>query len=698
MRSRQVKHRLFIAIWLVCAGLAGWLYYHWHVAKDYVGLTEIITHQVGARESGIVGEMLVNIRDHVRSGQIVARLDSSDLDAELDLLRGQLDEALALEDANRDRFAMEIQRLKLQVNNASSDLNERLAEFASRQAEYAGLNAEISRLQTAESAGLGHSRDMADLIVKRDALSSYLATLEKDLAIRKKRAQNTGLPDDETTETGENSMLEAMMAEARERTNDILRDIVITENRKQLRVVTSPCDGHVVDIYARKGDTVEEYLPVLNIMEASSAYLNVYVPERSDFSVHEGMTVDVYPVREDAPDTTGRVDFIHPGYTQVPERLTVRGQVLWAHVVRVSLDPGHRLRPGEIVHVRINGQRNGRSISGNEARAETPDDSLQQYGTGAAADGRIRRPQPVEMEIPAGFAAMTRFEPSGLAWHEKSGKYIVISDDTGLADTETDHTPILFTADASGRVDPHPIRVDGTDTFNDLESITAIDRDTFVLVSSQSASRKGNRPLDRRMLYTVRFEDANVFVRNAVPLLDALQSSLASGVRAESGLTEPVTGDQLPELNIEGAAYRDGSLYLGLKEPVPAAGAVIWRVDDLDALMSGSGNNAGSLSVYGHVGLGGVGDRLRGISDLAFDPEGRLWALSTVPEVEDSIQLGGLHRIDRFADGRLEAVTIFEFPGRKPEGLGFDGDGNYLIVFDNDTDVPLCLTGKVAEL
>ena len=79
-----------------------------------------------------------------------------------------------MEGAQQERFSLEFQTMDLQLENEASDLSERLSLLESQNTELAGLNAEINRLQKAEEAGLGHTRDLADLIRQRDALASYL--------------------------------------------------------------------------------------------------------------------------------------------------------------------------------------------------------------------------------------------------------------------------------------------------------------------------------------------------------------------------------------------------------------------------------------------------------------------------------------------------------------------------------------------
>ena len=81
-----------------------------------------------------------------------------------------------------------------------------------------------------------------------------------------------------------------------------------------------------------------------------------------------------------------------------------------------------------------------------------------------------------------------------------------------------------------------------------------------------------------------------------------------------------------------------------------------------------------------------------------FDGDGRLWALSTIPGADPDDQLGGLHRINLFADGRLEATRIHSFPGLKPEGICTNGNGRFTIVFDNDDETPFLCQLKAEDL
>lgn len=135
--------------------------------------------------------------------------------------------------------------------------------------------------------------------------------------------------------------------------HETLRLIVLVEQRMSMRTVNSPCAGLVVEITATEGGIIDEYLPLMTVEDTRVSFVEVYVPETQDRPVVVGQSVEVYSRRSDQYSTTGRISFVHPGFSPIPERLWLRGQMLWARKFRVELAPDHRLLPGESVRVRI---------------------------------------------------------------------------------------------------------------------------------------------------------------------------------------------------------------------------------------------------------------------------------------------------------------------------------------------------------
>ena len=671
----------YTILWVVALILAGNLYYQWHVDKNYIGIVEKRMHALGAQEPGIVGSLLVDVGEQVKKGQILATLDASDLALSLKHLQEEFNQIQKLTGAQKDHYAMVVQRLKLQTENEASALIDRMALIESKATELAGYNAEIERLKNAEAAGLGYSSTLPTLIIQRDALASYLEEQRKEAdrlaqkleSIRQSRQLFEHVDDD--------SMTQGLFLEQVEYTEVVRQQILETEQRVRMRTVTSPCDGYVTDIFARPGDVVQDFDSLLVVEELSPRFLTVYIPETSTLEPALGMEVNVHSSRSRKNNTKGYIRFVHPGYTKAHRRLTFRGIDFWARKVRVELAEGNTLLPGEIVTVRI--------------RNHVNPDHLYAMGLDENGVNPTWQSTLSVMSVSDSLMRQTRFEPSGLVWVPELNRYLIVSDDTGIKDKANEHAPYLFLMNINGVVDDEPVILHGIDQVNDLESITRVDNHTFYAVSSQNISKKDNRPKNREYLMKIHLADGQFFVESKINLLSLILNQMSLQERTELGLTV-YEEDGKPVLNIEGATVYGGALYLGLKEPSAGRKAIIWKLNDVERLFRTQAIQSGQLTQFGTVALGGK-KKPATISDLMFDSQGKLWALSTIANVDNDMQMGQLVRIDRFSNGQLTAKNMMNFPEIKPEGFCLQ-NGELMIVFDRDQDTPAFCVLDIKEL
>ncbi len=672
----------YIILWLAALATVFYLTQNWFINKKFIGIVERRSHPLGAQEPGRINQLLVNIGDEVKKDQILAILDISDLKTTLEQLQQELSSFQRLQRAQRDRYSIQVQRMALQLENEAAGLVERLSLIRSKSTELVGLNAEIERLERAEQAGLGHSRDLADLVLQRDALATYLSELNKELAFQTQKLERTRKSRQMLSAADIDSMAESLLWEQMECAESLQRLVTATEHRINLRSIMAPCDGYVTELLARPGDVVDAFIPILTVEELKPSYLDVFVPEQSNLALETGMEVEVYSSRSRQFNTVGTITFVHPGFERASERLSFRGQIFWARKVRARLPEDHQLVPGEVVNVRILKKKQaGQNHTTSAAVASETDQTI-------STNGSRQTPKLISMEVPASLREKSRFEPSGVAWLPVSQKLLIISDDTGQPNVRTDHAPWLFTMSLDGKVDAEPMIIEGLAAVNDLEAIAPAGDDIFYLISSQNISKNDKRPGNRELIIKIMRDGATFVVQGQAQLLSLLLNSYPVQELKALGL-EQFEADGLPVLNIEGAAFHDHALYLGLKEPISNKGAIIWKLENVDDIFKMQKLTLNQLSVYGYVQLGQHKNKSAGISDLMFDQNGRLWALSTIVDAGNDHQLGGLHRIDRFADGRLEATRIFSFPNLKPEGICQPGAEKFLIVFDLDNETPL---------
>ena len=336
--KRWLTRNSFRALWVVAVIAAVWGYWQWQVDPYLLGTVESTVQSVGAREGGTVHEIYAVVGEAVVAGQVLARLDVADLSAERRLLAEELDGLEAIAAADRRRYHVEYDLLRLRVSG-------QYAEVQAEEAEFDALSREIDALAAAEKAGLGHDRDLTRMTIRRDALARSVA--ERSALIRPGVVQ---LGSDDSAAFGD-SILTSLLGDRMQRIHEVRRSITLIDQRIEYRTVRSPSTGRVSRILALPGSTVEAFLPIVTVERAEASVVEVYVPETEDLQLQVGQVVKVMSRRSSDFDARGRIDFVHPGYSPMPERLWLRGQMLWARKVRVALEAGHLLLPGESVRV-----------------------------------------------------------------------------------------------------------------------------------------------------------------------------------------------------------------------------------------------------------------------------------------------------------------------------------------------------------
>ena len=670
---------LFWVFWGVMAAVTGLLYFRYDTNSDFIGLVENRTYVLGVQESGRVAAVKVAVGDQVRAGQVLVELDMAELDREQAVLAEELTRLQEHLDADRARAGLEYDKLTTQSDADSLNMDMRKADLAEKAAELESVKVEIERLQAAERAGLGRSRELSDLIIRRDTLARVVAAQRSVLG---GRAPAGPRRDGESRD----QVVLSMLGDSLARIGEIKVALALVESRRAMRQIVAPADGRVVALVNRPGDTVERFLPVVTVEEYRAEYVDVYVPETSGQVPVVGARVNLYPHRHMAPDSTGVIVSVDPGYSMIPERLAFQGRFYWARKFRVQMAADHGLMPGEAVRVELVDHRIGVS----DAIAHVADSgSVQEQGTQQPPASPAVSPA----VSPAGKTASVLktisfigldgsrgvFEPSGAVWLADIERYLVVSDDTGTKTRR--HAPWLFLMDRSGVVDPAPVVLAGVAELNDLEAVTMTPDGTIYLVSSNNANKKGVRKPVRQQIMKVSREGRSFKVVASAALADAVVRAFDGKALAVLGLAADDAGG-IRELNIEGAAWVDGALILGLKQPVAAGGAMLWRLERPDAFLESGRLEGKQLKMLATVDFGVVEGRRAAISDLFWADDGTMYAASTIPGVPDSDQMGRVFRLDRTGDGGLAAVRLAEYPGLKPEALCQSSEGTLTVMFD----------------
>ncbi len=301
----------------------------------------------------------------------------------------------------------------------------------------------------------------------------------------------------------------------------------------------------------------------------------------------------------------------------------------------------------------------------------------------AAAAALLSEPGP--MVVPQGLLTLTSMpEPSGLVWSAQLSRYLVLSDDTGDKQRGTNHAPWLFAMNKQGVMDDAPIPILGLEKLNDAEAICSGPGNSFFLATSHSKNRKGQDKDARHLLLQLAPSGRALKILGTLDILPAI---IAAGI--------VTTGT----IDIEGIAFREGALYLGLKAPQNAAGsALILRVRDVMPALPTGLVPSQNVQLWAEVPLqvpGPSGAVVQGISDMSFLPDGSLAILANSPKKKPPDGGGALWWLRSGNPPHL----LRRFPGLKPEGVTVTPDGkSLLIVIDHDRQQPLWLHQQLPTL
>jgi hypothetical protein len=282
------------------------------------------------------------------------------------------------------------------------------------------------------------------------------------------------------------------------------------------------------------------------------------------------------------------------------------------------------------------------------------------------------------IKVPREISERTGLEFSGAAWSPALSRYILVSDD--INEEGAKHTPLLFALSEAGQLDSTPIKIDGISELNDPESITTGPEGSLFVCTSHSLNKKGHLPEGRRRLIQIALG-----TDRKAKLLGQVDLSAARTLDGKPAWSEAGS------LDIEGIAFREGALFIGLKSPLAADGsASIMRLADVVSVVKSGSIPPGAVSLWsrGRFCVPRDGKTVcEGIADLAFLPDGSLLVAGNAPKGMPTDGGGSLWKL---ASANSAPKLLKRFEGLKPEGIALAPDHlSAIVVFDTDGRQPL---------
>ena len=304
MRSSKKKFMFLVALLVVGASVGAW---QWLAGADPEGpdipatakvtrrdvsstvlATGVVRPQigaevkVGARISGRVERLNVNIGDPVTKGQVLALLETDELEAQVSLCQADLSEAEARLAAIQGQCPKKIASAEASV--AASRATLRLAK----------VNWQRTRYAREKDAATIHELDTARK--ELDTATAYLDLVLAELTLAKQR-----MPDDIRIAEAQVASKQARLAEARA--------------RMAYATIKGTVSGTVASVGTQEGETVAAGLNAptfVTIIDLARLQVDAFVDEVDIGKIQVGQkaafTVDTFPNRQ----FEGRVSAIYP--------------------------------------------------------------------------------------------------------------------------------------------------------------------------------------------------------------------------------------------------------------------------------------------------------------------------------------------------------------------------------------------------
>jgi RND family efflux transporter MFP subunit len=293
--------------------------------------------EVKSKVAGLLSSLKVEEGDWVEKGQLIAKLDVPELEAQRDQVKAQSDAAGARLDQarlslDRDRTVIDSQVKQAQANLRGAEASAQEAETRRRDADR--IHENMRRLFEMGGYVARNEVDSAkaalDLAVQAQR-SAEERVLEQQAAVSAAEARRAEVP-----------LSESRIAEAQASLRQIQDSLAEIETRLRDAVITAPCSGVVIARHVRQGEliTAVSYYgsgaPIVTIGDLSKMLAKVNLNEVDIAKVHVGQSVKITVDALRGRTQEGRVTRISPaslndsgreGIVRFPIEITVtKGQ------------------------------------------------------------------------------------------------------------------------------------------------------------------------------------------------------------------------------------------------------------------------------------------------------------------------------------------------------------------------------------
>jgi membrane fusion protein, multidrug efflux system len=313
------------------AGAAWYGWDYWTVGRFLVSTDDAYVKAdnttIAPRVSGYLSEVLVGDNQHIKAGQVLARIDDRDFKVALD--QAKADVAAAQAAIESKQAQLEVQQAMIDAAKATIDVDTAAKTFANQENKrYTDLAAtgygSVQNAQQAQSRNAG-----AEAAILRDTANLVSANKQVDL-------------------------LKAEIAQAVAAAARAAAQKAQAELNLGYTTITSPINGVVGNRTLRTGQYVQAGTQLMSLVPATGAYVVANFKETQLTDVRDGQAVDIAVDMFPGKVVHGHVDSLAPASGQEfallpPDNATGNfTKVVQRIPVKIALDSGApiELRPG----------------------------------------------------------------------------------------------------------------------------------------------------------------------------------------------------------------------------------------------------------------------------------------------------------------------------------------------------------------
>jgi len=616
---------LFISLLLVTAGLVIIAIYVGSEASRFQGIADSSETVINSESSVEIKKIVVIEGQKVSKGEKFAELMNPEL-------------ALRISDINNQLLQLESEK-----GMGKAEIKSKIIQIkAAEQATVNDLNAQIRTLENQIKINRELSSGLKSFKMKENSddlknpIMLQIESLKQEIEDRKREFQASA------------QMYRNMLLNSEEpvriQLERLREELKMLEEKNTGLAIYAPFDGIIGNVFFKGGEKIAPFTPILSVLQREPTFVKGYIHESlySKIGVDDNVTVISIDGKK---KVSGTVAGLGNRIVAYPERLLKHPDYqLWGREISVKIPESNGFILGEKVTIIFE-----KSDVGNLFSKLIGIFSPAQLSAQELADNSKEIVSETSVKI----------EASGAVFLKKMNLFALISDETHKK------KPVIFLMDKSGAVLKELV-VEGLEKMDDMESITLINDNTVLIMSSLSHPKKGNLKDERKILAMVKLDDKKAqllksidfyaLLNNFAPLTDfEINKYLLNAIKERT-------------LDIEGMGIEGKTLVVSFKNPLLNKKPVLLKIPDFISIFETKKLCPMQVSFST---VNGVPDNER-VSDIYIDNSGFYFTTSC-----EKIKCGGFYK---YQDDK--AVLIKEFNNLKPEGIA--ADNNFYIFFDED--------------